>query len=93
MKYSDTKWQLANIFTKPLDVTHFASLWGGDLLFAIPMTWFEGSLCFTLYVLYIIFITLHFIHMYIIYICFTYYTSLYLADYACHCARVSRVEI
>jgi hypothetical protein len=28
MKYNDTKRQLADIFTKPLDVTHFASLRG-----------------------------------------------------------------
>jgi hypothetical protein len=29
MKYIDTERQLADIFTKPLDATHFASLWGG----------------------------------------------------------------
>jgi hypothetical protein len=29
MKYIDTERQFANIFTKPLDVTHFASLRGG----------------------------------------------------------------
>jgi hypothetical protein len=28
IKYNDTKRQLADIFSKPLDVTHFASLWG-----------------------------------------------------------------
>jgi hypothetical protein len=39
MKYIDTERQLADIFTKPLDVTHFASL-RGNLVFAIPMTWF-----------------------------------------------------
>jgi hypothetical protein len=38
MKYIDTERQLADIFTKPPDVTHFASLrGGGDLVFAIPM--------------------------------------------------------
>jgi hypothetical protein len=37
MKYIDTERQKANIFTKSLDVTHFASLWG-DLVFAIPMS-------------------------------------------------------
>jgi hypothetical protein len=51
------------------------------------------SLCFTLYKLYIIFIPLHFILIYQIYLCFTYYTSLCLVDYACHCARVSRDEL
>jgi hypothetical protein len=28
MKYIDTERQLTDIFTKPLDATHFASLWG-----------------------------------------------------------------
>jgi hypothetical protein len=28
MRYIDTEKQLADIFTKPLDVTHFAFLWG-----------------------------------------------------------------
>jgi hypothetical protein len=28
MKYIDTERQLADIFTKPLDATHFTSLWG-----------------------------------------------------------------
>jgi hypothetical protein len=46
MKYIDIERQLADIFTKPLDATHFASLWGGeDLVFAIPMAWFEGAAC------------------------------------------------
>jgi hypothetical protein len=44
MKYIDTERQLADIFTKPLDATHFASLWG-NLVFAIPMTCFEGGGC------------------------------------------------
>jgi hypothetical protein len=43
MRYIETERRLADIFTKPLDVTRFASLWGGegDLLFIIPMAWFE----------------------------------------------------
>jgi hypothetical protein len=61
----------------------FPSLWHG----------LSGSLCFILYILYLIFIALHFIHIYLIYFCLTYYGSLYLVDYACHCARVSRDEI
>jgi hypothetical protein len=28
MRYIDTEKQLADIFTKPLDATHFAFLWG-----------------------------------------------------------------
>jgi hypothetical protein len=41
----DTERQLADIFTKPLDFSRFASLWGGgSLVFANPMAWFDGSL-------------------------------------------------
>jgi hypothetical protein len=47
MKYIDTERQLADIFTKPLYVTHFASL-RGILVFAIPMAWFEWELVFCL---------------------------------------------
>jgi hypothetical protein len=47
MKYIDIERQLVDIFTKPLDVTHFASLLG-NLVFAIPMTWFEGEHVFYL---------------------------------------------
>jgi hypothetical protein len=51
MRYIDTERQLADIFTKPLDVTHFASLRGrGDLVFAIPMMWFDRELVF--YIVY-----------------------------------------
>jgi hypothetical protein len=42
MKYTDTERQQADMFTKSLDVTHFASL-RENLVFAIPMTWFEGE--------------------------------------------------
>jgi hypothetical protein len=45
IKYIDTERQLADIFTKPLDATHFASL-QRNLVFDIPMTWFEGELVF-----------------------------------------------
>jgi hypothetical protein len=49
MRYIETKRQLPYIFTKPFDVTHFASLReGGDLVFAIPMACFEGELVFYL---------------------------------------------
>jgi hypothetical protein len=54
MKYIDTERQLTDIFTKPLDASRFASLCGGeaDLVFAIPMTWFEEELVF--YLIYFI---------------------------------------
>jgi hypothetical protein len=53
MKYIDIERQLTDIFTNPLDATHFASFhgWGG-FMFAIPMTWFEGELVF--YLVYIL---------------------------------------
>jgi hypothetical protein len=47
MKYIDTERQLADIFTKLLDATHFASL-RENLVFAIPTTWFDGELVFCL---------------------------------------------
>jgi hypothetical protein len=43
MKYIDIERQLVDIFTKPLDASRFAALWG-NLVFAIPMAWFEGEL-------------------------------------------------
>jgi hypothetical protein len=50
MRYIETERQLTDIFTKPLDATRFASLrgGGGDLMFTIPMAWFEGELVFYL---------------------------------------------
>jgi hypothetical protein len=64
MRYTNTERQLADIITKPLDATRFASLWrgrGGDLVSAIPMAWFEGELVFYLvYTLsYLHFIAFH----------------------------------
>jgi hypothetical protein len=70
MKYIDTERQLADIFTKPLDVTHFASLRGGGGTWCLLFLWHDlrGRLCFTLYILYLILIVSHFIHIYIIYL-------------------------
>jgi hypothetical protein len=48
------------------------------LVFAIHMTWFEGEL--VLYPVYYI-------------LCFTCYNSLYLLNYAYHCAKMSSNEI
>jgi hypothetical protein len=42
MKFVDTERQLVDIFTKPLDSSHFASL-RGELGVSIPMAWFEGG--------------------------------------------------
>jgi hypothetical protein len=38
MRYIDTERQFADIFTKPLDSSRFADLWGGGLVFAIHMS-------------------------------------------------------
>jgi hypothetical protein len=43
MRYIDTKRQLANIFTKPLDASRFVDS-RGKLVFAILIAWFEGVL-------------------------------------------------
>jgi hypothetical protein len=51
MRYIDTERQLADIFTKPLDASHFIALWG-ELVFVILMSWFERELVFYLVYLY-----------------------------------------
>jgi hypothetical protein len=54
MRYIDTERQLADIFTKPLDASCFATL-RGELVFDILMSWFEGELVFYLVYLYLLF--------------------------------------
>jgi hypothetical protein len=54
MRYIDTERQLADIFTKPLDASCFATL-RGELVFGILMSWFEGELVFYLVYLYLLF--------------------------------------
>jgi hypothetical protein len=67
IKYIDTERQLADTFTKPLDATRFVSL-GGNLVFIIPMAWFEGELVFYLvHTVYYLSRTT-FIHIYLIYL-------------------------
>jgi hypothetical protein len=67
MKYNDTERQLADIFTKPLDATHFASL-RGKLVFAIPMSWFEWELVFYLVYTLSYLHRIALFHIYIIYL-------------------------
>jgi hypothetical protein len=51
MGYINTERQLVDIFTKPLDASHFANLRrGGGVVFAILRAWFEGEL--VLYLVY-----------------------------------------
>jgi hypothetical protein len=61
MEFIDTERQLADIFTKPLDSSRFASL-QGELVFAIPMAWFVGQLVICLGYLYLFALLLHFLH-------------------------------
>jgi hypothetical protein len=66
MRYIDTKRQLADIFTKPLDSSRFADLWRGD--WCLPSAWLglRGSWCFILYIVYFVFL-LHFLHTHLSY--------------------------
>jgi hypothetical protein len=92
MKYIDTERQLADIFTKPVDVTHFASLQGGS--WCLPSLWLGLRGACVLPCIYSIMypfaFMLHFLHIHLSQHCFT---SLYLVGYAYHCARVSGNEI
>jgi hypothetical protein len=61
-------------------------------VFAICMAWFEGEL--VLYPVYYIFcFSLAFSSYSPKSLCSTYYTSLYLLNYAYHCARMSSNEM
>jgi hypothetical protein len=62
-------------------------------VFVILMAWFERELVFYLVYVYPFAFLLHFLHIQLCSPCFTCYTSLYLIDYAYHCARVSRNEL
>jgi hypothetical protein len=60
MKYSNTKRQLADIFTKPLNTSHFGALRGrGTWYLPSLLLSLRRSLYFTLYILYLTFIALH----------------------------------
>jgi hypothetical protein len=66
MRYIDTKRQLADIFTIPLDASRFAALQGGgvgELVFTIRMAWFEGKFVLYLVYLYPFAFLLHFLHI------------------------------
>jgi hypothetical protein len=90
--FIDTERQLADIFTKPLDASRFASLWGGA--WCLPSLWLglRGVV-----LLSSIFVSLYFSLAFSSYVpksfCFTYYTSLYLLNYAYHCARMISNEM
>jgi hypothetical protein len=66
MRYIDTERKLADIFTKPLDASHFVLCGGrGELLFANLMAWFERELVFYLVYLYPFAFLLHFLHIHL----------------------------
>jgi hypothetical protein len=70
---------LATLLSLELDVCH-------------PLAWFEGELCFILYIC-IFCLSLTFSSYSPKSLCFTYYTSLYLLNYAYHYARMSSNEM
>jgi hypothetical protein len=91
MRYIDTERYLADIFTKLLDPSRFADL-QGEVVFAILMIWFEVE--FVFYLVYCIFcFSLTFSSYSSESLCFTYYTSLYLLNYAYHYTRMSSYEM
>jgi hypothetical protein len=61
-------------------------------VFAILMAWFEGGWCFILYICIFCF-SLAFSSYLPKSLCFSGYTSLYLLNYAYHCARISSNEM
>jgi hypothetical protein len=91
MRYIDTERQLSDILSKSLDSSRFPNLWG-ELVFVIHMTWYEGEL-----VIYLVYCIFYFSLTFSSYspksLCFTWYTSLYLLNYAYHYARMSSNKI
>jgi hypothetical protein len=65
----------------------------GKLVFSIPMAWFDRELVIYLGYSYPFVFLVHFLHIHQSQVFLTSYTSLYLLDYAYHCARVSRNEL
>jgi hypothetical protein len=59
MRYIDTERQLADIFTKPLDASHFVDLRGGNWYLPSLCLDLRGRWCFILYI-YIFFFSLAF---------------------------------
>jgi hypothetical protein len=92
IRYIDTERQLADIFTKPLDASRFAAL-RREIGVCQTFGLVSGGVC----VLSCIFVFFCFSVVFYSYSpklsCFTCYTSFYLDDYACHCARMSRNEL
>jgi hypothetical protein len=92
MRYIDTERQLANIFTKPLNSSQFTDLRGGGNWY-FPFIWLDLR-GLVLYPVYCIFcFSLAFSSYSPKSLCFTYYTSLYLLNYAYYCAMISSNEM
>jgi hypothetical protein len=87
----DTQRQLADIFTKPLDASHCADLWGGN--WCLPFLWFDlwreigichpyGLICGEVGVLSCIFVSFTFL-LHFLYTHLSHFASL--AILACIC--------
>jgi hypothetical protein len=91
MRYIGIEIQLADIFTKPLDFSQFANLWGKIGVCHLYGLVSRGVGVFTLYIVY--FASLAFSSYSLKSLCFTCYTGLYLLNYAYRCARMSSNEM
>jgi hypothetical protein len=87
MRYINTERQLADIFTKPLILLALLLYRGNWCLTSLWLSLRE-SWYFSLYIC-IFYFSLAFSSYSPKSLCFTYYTSLYLLNYAYNCARMS----
>jgi hypothetical protein len=92
MRYIDTERQWADIFTKPLDSSHFAALRGENDV-CHPYGLVGGGVGDVSYIFVSFYFSLAFSSYSPKSLCFTCYTSLYLLNYAYHCARMSSNEM
>jgi hypothetical protein len=92
MKFIDIERQLADIFTKPLDSSRFASL-QGELGVCHPYGLVCGAACDLPWIFVSLCFTLAFSSYSPKSSCFTCYTSLYLLNYAYHYATMSSNEM
>jgi hypothetical protein len=98
MRYIDIERQLADIFTKPLGSSQFTNLCvcvcGGGGGWCLPSVCLSlrGSWCLIVYI-FIFCFSLAFFSYSPKSLCFTCYSTLYLLNYAYHCAKMSSNEM